>query len=452
MIYWQGPSLGTSEQEASWLAAVRDVLSQLPSPVFLESAGEMSRQARYSYFAAEPEDLFQLPSDPSEENRRWRERLNSWLELEESASADGRFAGAYIGYAAYDLGRWLEKLPSLALNDVPIPSLYLGRYHLAFVHDRLTRRLTLEGTPGMQERAHDWLTAVQSALQVQRNHRPGKAFRLTTTWRSNMTEDDYRHKFSAVQDYIRAGDCYQVNLAQRWQAGFEGSPLHAYDTLLRVNGAPFSAYLDTGETQLVCVSPERFLALEGGLCETRPIKGTRPRHPDPLEDRRLAHELAKAEKDRAENVMIVDLLRNDLSRSCKPGSVKVTQLCEVESYPSVHHLVSTIQGELSETCGPMDLFLNAFPGGSITGAPKIRAMEIIEELEPHRRQAYCGSFLKLDLDGTLDSNIAIRTLLAHDNQIYCWAGGGLVADSQMDLEYQETRDKVSRILPLLADL
>jgi para-aminobenzoate synthetase component 1 len=197
------------------------------------------------------------------------------------------------------------------------------------------------------------------------------------------------------------------------------------------------------------LSPERFMSLHGHRVETSPIKGTRPRHRDPVADDMASMDLRRSEKDRAENLMIVDLLRNDLGRSCIPGSIHVDRLFELQSFPTVHHLVSTISGELREECGAFELLRDSFPGGSITGAPKRRAMEIIAELEPDPRRVYCGSILYISADGRMDSNIAIRTLLCRDEQIYCWGGGGIVADSQWQREYQETYDKVGKFLNAL---
>jgi para-aminobenzoate synthetase component I len=219
--------------------------------------------------------------------------------------------------------------------------------------------------------------------------------------------------------------------------------------LRRMSKAPYSAFLDWPQLQILCASPERFLRVRQGRVETRPIKGTRPRSADAVEDTRLAEELRHHPKDRAENLMIVDLLRNDLGKNCEPGSVRVPKLFEVESYSNVHHLVSTVEGKLRAGCDALDLLRDCFPGGSITGAPKQRAMEIIEQLEPQRRGVYCGSIGYVGFDGNMDTNIAIRTLIHANNEIRCWAGGGIVADSQCDAEYQETLDKASEMLALL---
>jgi len=274
-------------------------------------------------------------------------------------------------------------------------------------------------------------------------------FRILSPVTSNVTHEQYARAFRRIRGYIHDGDCYQVNLAQRFAANATGDPWLAYQALRVINPAPFSAYLTTPYAQILCASPERFLRLEGRRVETKPIKGTRPRAGHARLDAELSEALRLSEKDRAENVMIVDLLRNDLSKSCAPGTVRVPRLFEVESYPTVHHLVSTVTGELQEDRDALDLLRGCFPGGSITGAPKLRAMQIIEELEPQRRGVYCGAIGYIGFDGGMDLNIAIRTLVYSGGVIRCWAGGGIVADSQLEDEYQETFDKAAAMLRLL---
>jgi para-aminobenzoate synthetase component 1 len=255
-----------------------------------------------------------------------------------------------------------------------------------------------------------------------------------------------------IKHYIREGDCYQVNFAQRFSAAAKGDPWHAYQGLRRLNPAPFAAYLSTPYCQVMCSSPERFLHVRSGLVETKPIKGTLPRGKDPIEDLMLADALRASVKDRAENLMIVDLLRNDLGRVCAIGSIQVPRLFALESFTRVHHLVSTVRGRLAEGRTPLDLLRACFPGGSITGAPKVRAMEIIEELEPHRRGVYCGAIGYLGFDGAMDTNIAIRTLVHSDGVTRLWAGGGIVADSDPESEYRETYHKAAPLLDLLERL
>ncbi|MFT4927195.1 MAG: para-aminobenzoate synthetase component 1, partial [Phenylobacterium sp.] len=280
------------------------------------------------------------------------------------------------------------------------------------------------------------------------------AFAITKDWQANMNFASYSSKFDKIQQYLLSGDCYQVNLAQRFTAQYQGDEYKAYCALSSSNQAPFSAFLRFESFSIISISPERLLQLNGQRIQTKPIKGTSVRADDPLRDRQNAFNLSQSSKDRAENVMIVDLLRNDIGKVSVAGSVKVPSLFAIESFPAVHHLVSTVTGVLSEQYQATDLLRSAFPGGSITGAPKIRAMQIIDELEPHRRSAYCGSIGYICASGNMDSSITIRTLVCKKeisgNKIHCWAGGGLVADSQVESEYQETYDKVNKILPVLS--
>jgi para-aminobenzoate synthetase component 1 len=240
-----------------------------------------------------------------------------------------------------------------------------------------------------------------------------------------------------------------VNLTQRFRARAEGDAWQAYLRLREINPAPFSAFLDFPDGKVLSSSPERFLYVEGDRVQTKPIKGTRPRAANGAQDRALADELRASAKDRAENVMIVDLLRNDLGKNCVPGSIRASKLFDVESFASVHHLVSTVEGRLAPAKHALDLLAGAFPGGSITGAPKVRAMQVIEELEPHRRSVYCGCIGYVGFDGNMDLNIAIRTLVHHGEYIYAWAGGGVVADSEVEAEYQESLDKAAALLEVL---
>ncbi|EKO3381427.1 aminodeoxychorismate synthase component 1 [Vibrio fluvialis] len=354
-------------------------------------------------------------------------------------SDDLPFIGGVLGYFAYDLGRRVERLPSLAEHDLTAPDMAVGLYEWAIVvdHQLKTARVIGQNIENAE------------SLLADGNQKPLMPFALSSPWQSNMTPNSYREKFTQVQEYLLSGDCYQINLAQRFQAHYQGSEWLAYLKLEQFNLAPFSAFIRTEQGAILSVSPERFLQVKDRIIETKPIKGTRPRSDDPVVDAANAAELAQAEKDQAENLMIVDLLRNDIGRVAKPGSVHVPKLFDIESFPAVHHLVSTIRAELDSQYDCADLLRACFPGGSITGAPKVRAMEIIEELEPHRRSAYCGSIGYISRHGRMDTSITIRTLVAQNQQLYAWAGGGVVADSQCEAEYQETLDKLSRILPVL---
>ncbi|UHR05478.1 aminodeoxychorismate synthase component 1 [Escherichia coli] len=347
------------------------------------------------------------------------------------------FQGGALGLFGYDLGRRFESLPEVAQRDIDLPDMAVGIYDWALIVDHQRQAVSLL--------SHDDVNARQAWLENQQITPQGD-FALTSAWQSNMSREQYGEKFRQVQEYLHSGDCYQVNLAQRFQATYCGDEWQAFVQLNQANHAPFSAFLRLEQGTILSLSPERFILCDDGEIQTRPIKGTLPRLPAPLEDSKQAEKLANSPKDRAENLMIVDLMRNDIGRVAVPGSVKVPELFVVEPFPAVHHLVSTITAQLPEQPHASDLLRAAFPGGSITGAPKVRAMEIIDELEPQRRNAWCGSIGYLSFCGNMDTSITIRTLTAINGQIYCSAGGGIVADSQEEAEYQETFDKVNRIL------
>jgi para-aminobenzoate synthetase component I len=361
------------------------------------------------------------------------------------------FAGGALGYWSYDLARRYHSIPAIAQDAEHLPEMAVGIYDWAIIidHQALSARLvsrqrhaeTAEVLPQILER-------VQGAFPAKTDEEKA-SFRVNGKIASNFTQTAYRNAFDAVQKYLHAGDCYQVNLAQRYSAQASGDAFAAYLELRKLSPAPYSAFLDWPQARILCASPERFLQVRQGRVETRPIKGTRARNADTVEDARLADELLHSPKDRAENLMIVDLLRNDLGKSCEPGTVRVPGLFEVESFSNVHHLVSTVAGRLQSGRDALDVLRDCFPGGSITGAPKQRAMEIIEQLEPHRRGVYCGTVGYVGHDGNMDTNIVIRTLVYSDNEIRCWAGGGIVADSICEAEYQETLDKAAAMLELL---
>jgi para-aminobenzoate synthetase component 1 len=269
---------------------------------------------------------------------------------------------------------------------------------------------------------------------------------------SSFTPESYRAAVERVREYIVAGDIFQANLSQRFEAPLAESAWSLYSRLRRRNPAPFAAFLDFPEVVVVSASPERFLRVDRqGHVETRPIKGTRPRGIGPEHDAALGQALAESAKDRAENLMIVDLMRNDLSRVCAPGTVRVSELFSLEHYATVHHLVSTVVGELAPGADALDLLRAAFPGGSITGAPKLRAMEVIAELEPSRRGVYCGTIGYVSVTGEIDTSIAIRTAVVQDGRVYFSAGGGIVADSDPGQEYLETIDKARALIDVLAE-
>ena len=427
-------------------------IRDLPRAVFLDSSVGHATAGRFDILAAQPRhpDLPGLPPNASEQ-QCWSyfDQLRLFFSERyagiQPVSQDIPFCGGILGYMGYDLGKGLHRIPVTASAD-PFPAVQLCAYDWCIVQDHLLQRATLVTQPRVDSaERRDILARIHDA-----GIKPASRFALTSRFASNMSPDRYRDAFTRIQDYIQAGDCYQVNLTQCFSASYEGDPWQAYSTLRKVAAAPFSAYLSLdGDAALLCLSPERFLSLHGHHVATSPIKGTRPRHADPALDELARSELCSSHKDRAENLMIVDLLRNDLGRSCVPGSIHVDRLFEVQSFPTVHHLVSTISGELQPDRTVWDLLRDSFPGGSITGAPKRRAMQIINELEPHEREVYCGSVLYVSADGRMDSNIAIRSLLCERGITRCWSGGGIVADSDWELEHRESYDKVGKFLQAL---
>ncbi|MGE0082201.1 MAG: aminodeoxychorismate synthase component I, partial [Thiohalomonadaceae bacterium] len=339
---------------------------------------------------------------------------------ESAASGDLPFAGGAAGYFSYDLGRHLEGLPA-AGGDMP--HMAVGLYDWALVVDHEARRSWLAGQ-GRDAATHaqwqDLVTLFSVPFMKGRRPRYGGLHAPVV----EPDGADYARAFARIRRYIVEGDCYQVNLARRFTVAASGDPWEGYRRLRRDNPAPFGAYLHLPGMQVLSASPERFLQVRDGQVETRPIKGTRPRAADAREDGRLAEALRTSPKDRAENLMIVDLLRNDLGKACAIGSVAVPALFEVESFATVHHLVSTVTGRLAPGRGALDLLRACLPGGSITGVPKRRAMEIIEELEPGRRGVYCGAIGYVGFDGAMDTSIAIRTLVQRGDEARFWAGGG----------------------------
>ncbi len=361
------------------------------------------------------------------------------------------FAGGALGYWSYDLARRFHDIPEIALDEEYLPEMAIGIYDWAIVIDhhelsaRLVSRLRYAETAQVLPQILERVQAIPSVEQQGEQ----STFSVDGKITSNFSPATYRNAFDAIHQYLHEGDCYQVNLAQRYAAHASGDAYAAYLELRRLSPAPYSAFLDWPQAQILCASPERFLRVQERRVETRPIKGTRARSADAAEDARLAEELRSHPKDRAENLMIVDLLRNDFGKSCEPGTVRAPKLFELESFANVHHLVSTVEGRLQNGRDALDVLSDCFPGGSITGAPKQRAMEIIEQLEPHRRGVYCGCIGYIGYDCNMDTNIVIRTLVHSNNEIRCWAGGGIVADSRCEAEYQETLDKAAAMLALL---
>ncbi len=366
--------------------------------------------------------------------------------------------GGAVGYMSYDMGRSLEKLPYKIPDDIGIPECLMAFYDSGVIIDHLHERTYIfsTGLPwrGKEKEKHrdQRFRALFSRIKNLRDlsyHNSEHAQNTGRDLRANFSKESYLSAVNKALDYIGRGDIYQVNLTQRFEARFDSSPWELYKRLKSLNPSPFASFLNFPEVTVVSSSPERFLRQEGTKMETRPIKGTRPRGRTSDEDYALRQELWESSKDQAELVMIVDLERNDLSKICKTGTVKVPELFTLEEYATVHHLVSTVEGELRPESSVIDVLQASFPGGSITGAPKIRAMEIIEELEPVRRGIYTGSIGYIDFNGHADLNIVIRTIIIKNNRVFFQVGGGIVADSSPQAEYQETLDKAKALLGAL---
>ncbi len=479
----------------------------LPFRLFLDSASRDPRLGRYSFLGADPALIIRSKGAVTE--RIDRDGVRTTLPTDALTSARALlapyqvgavpglppFQGGAAGYIAYDWGLTLERLPAPRYDDLALDEVVLGIYDciVAWDHSNGKAWIISTGIPETdpQERARvarlraaavrerlrvgPATTRAQGAVASGGNESTSAsraAASAPTTagsasapshlvdggwWdpklaiRSSFTRLDYLAAVQRVRDYIYAGDIFQTNLSQRFDAPLTEEPWALYQRLRRRNAAPFAAYMEVPDAAILSASPERFLRIDpGGYVETRPIKGTRPRGLGPEHDAALGHALTESEKDRAENLMIVDLMRNDLSRVCAPGTVRVPELFALERYATVHHLVSTVVGQLAPGTDALDLVRAAFPGGSITGAPKLRAMEIIAELEPSHRGVYCGSMGYWSVTGDLDTSIAIRTAVARGGRVYFSAGGGIVADSVPEQEYRETLDKARGIIDALA--
>ncbi len=439
-------------------------LAHLPHLLFLDSSSHEESQGRYSFLAVDP---FQWLTCNADEPDAWDKLVRIQQQFHTSTCPDlPPFQGGSAGLWGYDLSRCLEDIPAASITDFPIPAMAIGFYDVVVAFDHATEQswIISQGFPetevqARQDRAQARLAQMQSWLTSEPAAqapppRPSKRLEeLAPQYdiglegvTSNLTARSYRKMIDKAVEYIHAGDIFQVNLAQRLLCPARSCSQELYLKLRQSNPAPYSGFFDLGNWQICSTSPECFITHRAGQVETRPIKGTRGRHGSAEADLFVGDELQLSEKDRAENVMIVDLLRNDLSQVCLPDSVQVTQLFQLEKYAFVKHLVSTVQGRLRPEASPYDLLKACFPGGSITGAPKIRAQEIIAELEPTARGAYCGSLGYLGFDGQMDSNILIRTITAGAGWWQLPVGGGIVAQSNPEDEYRETWHKARGML------
>jgi len=462
-----------------------ELIKDNPYSFFLDSGMDPQRLGRYSFLGSEP---FLVMSSRGSEITLVRgqkheaqhgnpfDAMGKLLVMYklDRCPAPVPFLGGAVGYFSYDLCHFIERLPSTAIDDLKLPESYFAFYDVIMAFDHMEGRayLIATGFPETEEgqrlrrakmrleEMKAWLCPSHSVIAGEAKQSSDRdcfvAAAPRNDWKnkeillkSNFTPEEYIKAVDRVREYIAAGDVFQVNLSQRFEADLKIPPYELYKRLRLVNPAPFASYLNFQGVTIVSASPERFLKVQGGLVETRPIKGTRPRGEDPAEDERLAQELTQSTKDRAENVMIVDLERNDLGRVCRYGTVNVTELAILETFPTVFHLTSTVVGRLRRGKSNIDLLKATFPGGSIIGAPKVRAMEIIDELEPTKRSVYTGSIGYLSFNEDMDINIVIRTFLIKEGKAYFQVGGGIIYDSDSEAEYVETLDKAKALIQAL---
>ena len=417
----------------------------------LDSAMDPKKLGRYSFIGFNPFKIIKYKNTKENPLDNLRNELNKY-KVENNTHLP--FIGGAVGYLSYDLGNYIEHLPRTAKDDTNVYDLYFGLYNLVIVIDHLENK-TYIATPNLNIEKEEKLivdienkikkaeiNGIEEICYEEKNVEPIKL-------NSNFTKANFENSVRKVQDYIRQGDIYQANLTQRFNGKTTLSSYELYRDLRKVSPAPFGALLNFEHSKILSNSPERFIKCIDNKVETRPIKGTRPRGKTIEEDLRLQDELRNSEKDRAELLMIVDLERNDIGRVSKIGSVKVPELFVIEPYANVNHLVATVEGRLKDNLDCIDVIKATFPGGSITGAPKIRAMEIIDELEPTQRNVYTGSIGYIGFNGDMDLNIAIRTIIKQGENVYFQVGGGMTWDSNPEDEYQETLDKAKSIMKAL---
>ncbi len=350
------------------------------------------------------------------------------------------FSGGAIGFLSYDQGNLYESI-NQKTDDFDIPYVAFGIYDWALIinHDKKETILIFQNNTELIQKIREKLESFKEDMKKY-------PYKINSDYKSNLSYEEYAKKFKRIKSYITEGDCYQINFSQRFSLDYEGSSWGIYKKLSQCYGAPYSAYLNYPFAKIMCFSPERFISQDGKVVETKPIKGTRPVLSDKKDNLKMIDELKHSDKEKAENLMIVDLLRNDFGKNCDFGSVEVSDLFKIETFANVHHLVSTVKGKLSKENDIFKLLRDCFPGGSITGAPKIRAMQIINELEMNNRSIYCGAIGYISRNYKCDFNIAIRTVLSVDSNLYFWGGGGITFDSEVKSEYSETLDKIKPLL------
>ena len=434
--------------------------SSLANPTILGGADFNSERNRYSYFAAEPVEIFGIFADESNPFEKLRTVLKKYRiekiatnEHEYTRINNDIFTGGWIGFFSYDLNRFLENVPASGVDDVGLPLIRLCFYDKVICFDHLKNCFYLFAIelPEDEKSGEEKITQLQEILNQAASSedtillKPCDDFDIGR-FSSNMTKDYYLDALAKIKRYIYDGEVYQINFSQRFSNKFCSEPYKLFLWQNEFNPSPYSAYIDAGDYKIVSASPELFININDGIITTCPIKGTRPRTGEKGVDGKNYNELVNSEKEKAELDMIVDLERNDLGRICQAGTIKVTARRDIEEFATVFHAVSTIQGRLREKIDFVDCLKAIFPGGSITGAPKISAMKIINALEPTARGIYTGSIGWFDLKGNACLNIAIRTIIIRDNIAYAQTGGGIVADSDPQAEWQETLIKAKALL------
>ena len=415
--------------------------------VLLDSGYPVSQRGRFDILSAEPLQLITPQADESVElfHQRCQKLLTQLPESPAPVGVELPFTGGLIGYLTYELNTLAQCTEVEGLASATV-----GLYNWAVISDHQLQCCWLICHPSVDSLEQKRLLALFKSQPEANSIDP---FVLHQRFQPRISAQRYRDDLQRVHNYIAAGDCYQVNYTQRFSSEYQGDAWHAYRSLRDRCPTPFASFIRVNQQQaIISLSPERFIQVRQRQVESRPIKGTRARGATPTEDQALADDLLASPKDRSENLMIVDLLRNDLGRYCSTGSVRVPELFALESYPNVHHMVSSVTGTLARQYNALDVLMGSFPGGSITGAPKRHAMQIITELEASVRSIYCGSIFYVDTRGEMDSSITIRTLLANQGEISCWGGGGIVYDSNIDDEYQESIQKIRVLMSTLEEL
>lgn len=425
--------------------------------IILDSGRDFEDMGRYSFIGVNPFLTFKGKGNKIDINNKkfegnifdeLRKILNSYRI---SNPTEIPFIGGGIGYLSYDLGREIEEVPNTAIEDIDIPYIYYNFYDNLIIYDNLERKCYITALGILKEKNQSIDEIIKRILNGKKVEYKNVGPIRPELFKSNFENEEYLRSVNKVREYIKEGHIYIMNLTQRFTCECGRNPYEVYRDLRYINPAPFAAYMNLEGFSILSSSPERFLRRKNQKVETRPIKGTRPRGKTEEEDKENIEELMNSEKDKSELLMIVDLERNDLSRVCKPFTVKVPELFALESYATVHHLVSTVEGELKEENDTVELIKVCFPGGSITGAPKIRSMEIIEELEGIRRNIYTGSIGYIGFDGSMDLNIVIRTIHMENGKAYFGVGGGITWESECNFEYEETLHKAAALMRALGN-